>query len=148
MYLVFLTLLTIQLFSYLIFPHVQCFKSFKYSLSIEYSLNIGSEYEGKVSRLISMLLYTTDTVIHAYSPPNPMVSQLNIQCRIRWTCVRHGWNIDQLTCNHHIYSIIHRHPLGCLKQYYVIILSSYLTHILAEGALRKALTCGSVMGLV
>ena len=29
---------------------------------VEYSLNIGSEYEGKVSRLIPMILYTTDTL--------------------------------------------------------------------------------------
>ena len=38
-------------------------------LNIVCPLNIGSEYEGKVSRLISMLLYTTDTVVHAYNCP-------------------------------------------------------------------------------
>ena len=74
-------------------------------------------------------------------PPNPMVSQLNIQCQIRWTCVRHGWNIDQLTCNHHIYSIIHRHPLGRLKQHYVTTFSSYLTHIWTEGSVPQSTCC-------
>ena len=38
-------------------------------LNIVCPLNIGSEYKGKVSRLISMLLYTTDTVIHAHNHP-------------------------------------------------------------------------------
>ena len=48
---------------------ISCTSNVLNNLNIVCLLNIGSEYEGKVSRLISMLLYTTDTVIHAYNLP-------------------------------------------------------------------------------